>query len=361
MRRSYKAVVTVAGTCVLAGAAVALAVSGGDPRQPTRSHSPLVSIGQPIAPYRAGKPPKGWMEMRVKDPDGAQALALLYYEHTRISRGRPVHVLCADVGDERRLRRSSTRRDNGCLPADPDLQDGLALRWGSGFGGRAGLRVQGRASAEVRRVVVKGPGGTYEVPLARHRSFLLLYSARATGKLTLTAHLRDGGTRYYEIPLRPEFPPGRGAVAARDPGGLAAWRVTAEVRSAGAREGQTCAQFVRALGEFGAPLCGDLAANAVFADATRWGPRRTRGPYGPGPKSPKRLIVWGAVATSVRGVRIIGRRGTRRLALSPVGRALIAVYPAGTDPRSITLEVTLADATVQRHVGPRRLNAIALE
>ena len=74
------------------------------------------------------------------------------------------------------------------------------------------------------------------------------------------------------------------------------------------------------------------------------------------------LIVWGAVATSVRGVRIVDpRHGSRRLALSPVGRAFIAVYPTSARPRSIALEVTLADWTVQRHAGPRRLNTIALK
>ncbi len=359
--RSRTKVVGGACAALLAVTAVAVAVSGGDPRQPTRSSSPLVSIGQPITPYRAGEPARGWIELRVSDPDRRGALALLHHEFVKVRRGRPLRHVCAEVGLERSLRHLRIGRGGNCLFIDPRYpSDPLSLSWSSGFKGSRAVRIQGLASAEVKRIVVEGPGGTYEVPLARHRAFMLVYSAKATGSVTFTAHLRDGGTRYSRVDLRPAFPPGRGSVAAPDPAGLEPWRVSAEIRSAGARKGQTCAQFAGARREFGAPMCGDLSANALFADATRYGPRPTRGAFGPGPKSPERLIVWGAVSPSVRGVRIADpARGTRRLALSAVGRAFIAVYPASTDPRSIALEVALADGTVQRHVAPHRLNVVA--
>ncbi len=357
-----RAIALGAGAMLLATAAIAVAVTGGDPKQPTRSSSPLVSIGQPISPYRAGNPAEGWIEMRAPHPTSGEPYAVLYHEFSKRRRGRSQRHTCAEVGPERRARAYPVRDGGSCVvreaggPASP-----LGFSWGSSDGGV--VQVHGQASPEVRRVVVNGPGGTYEVPLSRHRAFLLLYSSKARGTATLAAHLRDGSTRFWQIRVAPEFSmAGRGSATAHDSGGRGDWSVSANLRRTGPREGQTCAQFNagRPTLEAAAPMCGNLAKDAIFADATHYGPRPARGAFSPGPRSPKRLIVWGAVAPSVRAVRIAGPGGTRSLELSEVGRAFIAVYPASVKPAAITLAVTLGDGTVQRHRAPRRLNAVTL-
>lgn len=355
----------LAAIALLALAAVAYAAAGGgDPRQPTRSNSPLVSIGQPIAPYRAGRPATGWIELRARDLGGPGDVAVLYHEHAQVRRGRAQRQTCAEVGPEQRLRRYPVRDGGSCQPAGPGAATS-PLGFGVGTTGRR-TWLHGQATADVRRLVVAGPGGTYAVPLSRHRAFLVVYGARARGTVSLTAHLRDGSTRFFTTPLPPEMPSRPGSVSARDPGGRPAWTVTASLRETGARRGQTCAQFTssgfarRVTLEAGAPMCGDLSRALVFADATRYGPRPAGSPFSPGPRSPRRLIVWGAVAPSVRGVRVVGPGAPRRLALSPLGRAFITVYPAAVTPQQITLELTRADGSVERHVAPRRLNAVGL-
>lgn len=357
--RRAKVVAPAAGLALLALAAVAFAaVSGGDPKQPTRSTSKLLSIGQPVAPYRAGVPAEGWIEMRARSVDGKGDMAVLYHELTKVLRGRPVRHVCAEVGLETRVRRYPVREGGSCVLLHPRrISSPLALSVTSGID--TPVTVAGQATKEVRRIVVGGPGGTYELPLSRHRAFLLVYSANARGTATLTAHLRDGSTRFHEIRLPPDFLARPGGVTARDPSGNFDWSVSADLRDAGPRAGQTCATFssTRPGFDFGAPLCGDLAEATVLADVVRWGPRRAGGTFGPGQRSPRRLILWGAAGPSVRSMRVVGPGGARALALSEVGRAFIAVYPAAVAPQQITLEATLADGTVERHVAPRRLNA----
>ncbi|MEA2219210.1 MAG: hypothetical protein QOJ35_1836 [Solirubrobacteraceae bacterium] len=344
---------------LLAVCTVALAVSGGDPEQPTHSRSALLTIGQPIAPYRAGNPP-GWIEMRIADPGGGRRRAALSYRTHELRRGHVVQLLCSRIGPERLLRRVRLTNAGDCMPVHGQSTR-YPLQWSIGTGTREPVTINGQATPAVRRVVLSGPGGTYDVPLSRHGVFLLVYSAHARGSATLTAHLRDGSTRFQQFDLPPSFAQ-RGTTSVADPGGRAAWHVAAEARSSGPRKGQTCAQFTlgRFIRDFGAPLCGDLSHHAVFADTQRYGPRKGPHTYGPHDRSPRRVVVWGAVAPGVRGVRITQGGHSRSLSLSAVGRAFIAVYPAGVDPQAIALEVTLAGGTIERHRAPRRLNAVRL-
>lgn len=350
-------ILAAVAAAALVAAAVALASGHDGPRKPTRSHSPLVSLGQPITPYRAGAPARGWIEMRAQDPDGGPRRAVLFH--------RLRHASCAEHGIESQLRRYPVRDGGSCV----ERGQSAPLMWGIGSGTDQPVALHGQAAADVERIVLAGPGGTYDVALSRHRTFLVLYSAKAKGRATLTAHLRDGGTRFHEFALPPDFLP-PGSAEAPDPAGLPAWTVSAEERVAGVRAGQTCAQFQqrqdiqappgRQGGEFGAPLCGDLDAHPLFADATAYGPRPGVRTFGPGPRSPRRLIVWGAVSPEVREVRVSGPDGTRELALSRIGRAFIAVYPGSVAAQDVTVEATLADGRTLRHTGPQRINSVAV-
>lgn len=346
-----------AGVAVLlAISTVALAMSGGDPKHPTRSRSALLTIGQPIKPYPAGSPP-GSIEMRIADPGGGRQRAALSYKTRKVRRGHSVELLCSRIGPERLLRREALTNGGDCMPVDGQSTR-YPLQWTIGTGTNAPVTINGQATPAVKRLVLSGPGGTYEVPLSRHGVFLLVYSARARGTATLTAHLRDGSTRFQQFSLPPSFAR-HGTASASDPGGRAAWHVSADIVANGPRKGKTCAQFTGGdfPGDFGAPLCGELSHNAVFADTQRYGPRTGPHTFGPRKHSPPRVIVWGAVAPGVRGVQITQAGHVRSLTLSAVGRAFIAVYPASVDPQTITLDVTLADGTHQRHAAPRRLNA----
>lgn len=363
MTRPRATLLALAAAVASAAAVVAMAQTG-PPRHPTTSSSPLVSIGHPITPYRAGKPKRGWMEMRAADPAGGPRRGVLYHSFRKERRGRVLRHVCNEVGFERELRRYPVRDGGSCMPLDPRLpREPLTFSYGTGT--RLPVTLTGTASADVERVVADGPGGIYELPLSRHRAFLAIYSREAKGKVTLSAHLRDGSTRFHEIELPPTFV-SPGSARAKDPGGLPDWTVAAGVQPRGGRRGQTCAQFRqlhdddasrgRAGGEFGSPLCGELDRHPLFADATRWGPRKEYGPFGPFPRSPKRLIVWGAAAPSVTRIDVEGPDGARQLPLSEVGRAFITIYPASVRPADVTLIATLADGRQLRFPAPDDLN-----
>lgn len=365
MKARYAA--AAAGAAALVVAVVPLALPDDSARKPVRSSSSLVSIGQPIAPYRAGEPELGWIELRAPDPDGGPAHAMLFHRDSRESGGRSIGRSCAEYGIESALRDYPVNDGGTCVAQDPRLPD-PALMPALGTGAGQPVSLHGQVSSEVARLVVSGPGGTYDVPRSRHGMFLILYSAGAEGTTTLTAHLRDGSTRFESFELPPDTAP-PGSVEAPDPGGLPAWTVAAEERSWGSRKGQTCAQFVQRIdaraapgrsgGEAGAPLCGDLRSGPLIADATAYGPRPGRHPFGPGPGSPERLIVWGAVAPAVREVRVTGPDGTRELPLSEIGRAFITVHPGDVTPDEVAVEATLADGRVLRFPAPARIGAAA--
>ena len=123
MKARYAA--AAAGAVALVAAVVPLAFPDDPARKPVRSSSSLVSVGQPIAPYRAGEPELGWIELRAPDPDGGPARAMLFHRDSRESGGRSVSRNCAEYGIEsalqdypvttaepasRRTRASRTRR-----------------------------------------------------------------------------------------------------------------------------------------------------------------------------------------------------------------------------------------------------------
>jgi hypothetical protein len=352
------------GAVALVAAAVPLAAPEESARKPVRSAS-IVSIARPIEPYRAGEPKLGWIELRAADPDGGPGHAMLFHRDSRRSRGRTVRRNCAEYGIETALRRYPVRDGGSCVAQDPRQPDAPLLP-ALGTGSGQPISLHGQVSSEVARLVVAGPGGTHDVPRSRHGMFLVLYGAETDGTVTLTAHLRDGSTRFESFALPPDTAP-RGSAEAVDPGGLPDWTAAADLRAWGARKGQTCAQFVqridaqappgRAGGEAGPPLCGDLRKDPLVADATAYGPRPGHHPFGPGPDSPERLIVWGAAGPAVRAIRVTGPGGTRELPLSEIGRAFITVYPGSVTPAEVAVEATLDDGRVLRHPAPVRLNA----
>lgn len=355
-----KIVLAVVFACALGAAAVvAFASGGGQPSKPTRSTSPLVSIAQPITPYRAGSPREGLMEMRARNPDGGEAYGVLSFTHrSRRRDDRRLLQTCAEVAPESRVREYPVHEGGTCTLEDPRLPR-EPLSYGFSYGRNLPYIIQGRADEEVKRVVVSGPGGTYDVPVARDGAFVVLYSAKVRGTATLTAHLRDGATRFFEIVIPPSAA-SPGGVKADDPGGLPPWALHAQERVFGPRKGQTCAQFEQdpvpgAVHAVSTPMCGDLHAHPVFADTTQFGPRAGRRRFGQGSRTPKRLIVWGAVSSAVKKVIVDGPGEPRTLALGRVGRPFMTVYPEGTSPEAITLEITLADGKPQRFRAPRRL------
>ena len=152
---------------------------GGDPQQADQPSSPLVSIGQPITPYRAGEPARGWIELRVCDPDWRGAYSCCCTTSSRCA-APPAVPRVRGGRVERSLRHLRIGRGGNCLFIDPRYpSDPLSLSWSSGF--KELLRIQGLVPVRVKRIVVEGPGGTYAGPLARHRAFMLVYSAKATG------------------------------------------------------------------------------------------------------------------------------------------------------------------------------------
>ena len=351
----------------LGAAAMTLAASGEPPPrkpEPARGAGPAVSVGEPIEPYRAGSPPDGWIELRADDPQGGPRYAVLYHGYRTQRGGRTIRHVCSEHGPEAALRRYPVREGGSCAPVDPPPPD-TAVIAGLASGIDRPASVHGQVRPDVERLVVSGPGGTHDVPLSRHRAFLVLYRAETRGTVTLTAHLRDGSTSFQTLELPPEAL-GDGYAEAADPEDLPGWTVEADRRVWGSRKGQTCAQFHqqtevdgprdRTGSEFGPPMCGDLREHALFADATTYGPRAGQHTFGPGPGSPERLIVWGAAARSVKAVRVTGPDGVRELPFSDVGRAFITVYPATVAPSEVTVEATLADGSTLRHPAPRRVN-----
>lgn len=345
-------------------AALALAQT---PKHPTTSSSPLVSIGQPIAPQRIGTPPRtGLIEMRAEDPDGGRARAVLFHRFRKERHGRRLLHVCATPGYERELRRRPVPPFGNCTtPEDPRRHQPFLLTYGSGTypnGRSVPVQLVGLVDETVTRLVLEGPGGTYEVPRSAHGAFLVLYSSKARGNATLTAHFRDGHTEFREVrmPLG-LFPLDRRAASARDPHGHGDWSIVAHERPMGTLAGQTCAQFRHLIPDISAPMCGDLRRHAVFADVTRWGPTRAASSFGPTPRSLRRVILWGAAARGVRAVRAAaGGEPARELPLAEAGRAFIAVYPRRVDPATIRLEVDLADGTTQTFTAPDELNVTRL-
>jgi hypothetical protein len=116
-------ILALVAASVFGGGIVVAAVTTQDPRDPappaaTRDVRGVVSIGRPITPYRAGAPPLGQVELRIRDPQGGARHAVLFHRYTHKRQGQTVEQECLEVGRERQLRRYPVR-DGGSAPAPP--------------------------------------------------------------------------------------------------------------------------------------------------------------------------------------------------------------------------------------------------
>lgn len=330
--------VLVLAAAVAVATAVIAAGQGAAP--PT---SGPVRVAEPVdAPPRAGRPAVARTELRLDDPDGGPRMATIAW-------GR-----CHATGVERNMARYPVRDHHRCRRPTAPLSFGVAQ------GVRTPTVVTGVAPEAVERITLSGPGGTHELPLSRSRLYAAAYSAKETGTATLTAHLADGTTRYREISLAGGHAL-EGAVTAEDPEGGPAWQANAELRTVGARRGQTCPQFSqRETHEFSPPLCGDLSRDPVVANTMQMRPGPARSTFGPSPRAPERTIVWGAAGEQVREVAIRDPKGERTLALSARGRAFLAVYPASVAPADLRLIIRHVDGRTTESAAPDRLGAAPL-
>jgi hypothetical protein len=362
-------VLALALVATAAGGVVAVATSRDDDRDPappaaTRDVPGIVALARPVEPIDLGRAPRWAIEMRITAPDGREG-GLAAFRRTRRSGGRLVHERCAIGGSERDLRRTRKPFGNCWDEASPEP-------WSitTGASSEGPVSISGVVAPRVRRLTIAGPGGTFVVPRSRTGAFLVVYGRRATGRAVLTAQLADGTTRFFRIEVPPsQRPPG--VAVAQDPGGLPAWYVAGFRQDRGPRSGQTCFAVGQdsAIREHGAraggtrlPLvCGDLGHAPVIARTVRLAPDHPPGILGPGRFAPRRTILAGAVTGAARSVAVTGPAGRRQLALSDAGRAFVAVFAADVPPAALTLEVTLADGTVQRYVNPVAVNGATAE
>lgn len=358
--------VLLAASAFGGGIVVALEASHDerDPAPPaaTRDVPGVVAIGRPNTPYPAGHPATGQIELRIADPTGGPALAVLFHRYQRVRQGRTIREQCLEVGRERRLRRYPVRDGGSCRPSTAPEPWSISITASAG----GPVVVNGWTSPGVKRLTAAGPGGTFVLPRSRHGAFAVAYAATTRGRMALTATFTNGSKRFF----RSQIPPSRqpdGAVTAAEPGGLATWYTAAHERSDGPRPGQTCLQAQQddALhakapghrgGTFLAPTCGDLARQPVFARTVQLEPSRRPSTFGPGRFAPRRTILAGAVADTVNSVAVSSPAGRRQLPLGDAGRAFLAVFPAATRPAELTLDVTLDNGQVKRFPNPVAVN-----
>jgi len=351
------------GGGVVVAAATALNARDPAPATATRDVHGVVSIGRPISPYRAGKPPLGQIELRIRDPQGGAPHAVLFHRYTHKRHGQHVEQECLELGRERQLRRYPVREGGSCRPSQTEVSQPWSISITESRTGPVVLH--GWASARVKRLTVAGPGGTFVLRRSAHGAFAVAYAAQVNGRVVLSATLNDGSTRFF----RSQVPPSRrpdGAVVAADPGGLPPWYTSASTRSDRARRGQTCLQVSQELairrsprrqgGNFLAPSCGDLTREPVFARTVEIMPSRQPSTFGPLPSAPRRTIIAGAVNDTVKSVSVISPAGRRELPLADAGRAFLAVFPAAVKPADLTLEITLDDGEVRRYANPVAVN-----
>ena len=353
-------ILALVAASVFGGGIVVAAVTTQDPRDPappaaTRDVRGVVSIGRPITPYRAGAPPLGQVELRIRDPQGGARHAVLFHRYTHKRQGQTVEQECLEVGRERQLRRYPVRDGGSCRASAPSMSQPWSISITQSHSGP--VMLHGWAGERVKRLTVAGPGGTFIVPRSKHGAFAVAYGPQVNARAVLTATLNDGSTRFF----RSQIPPARqpeGAVLAADPGDLPSWYTSAARRGDGPRRGQTCLQVGQGLalqrsarrqgGNFLAPACGDLSRQAVFARTVQLKPSKRPSTFGPLGSAPRRTILAGAVDNTVKTVAVISPAGRRDLPLADAGRAFLAVFPATVKPADLTLEITLEDGQVRR-------------
>lgn len=360
---------------LLGGGVVMALAAGGDEADPvppaaTADVPGVVSIGRPIAPYRAGRPATGQMEMRAKDPTTRRASGILFHRYDKVRKGRRVTFDCFEHGPERALRMYPTDSGGSCRQTSPvPIDEPWSISTGSGSDSSTVLA--GSVTDQVVRLTVAGPGGTFVVPRSQHGGFVVLYAGDVTGRAVLTATLRDGSTRYHRTSLPPSFRPD-GVAVATDPGGLPEWYAGAGLRRGGPREGQTCLQVLqdhalrakdprRQGGTSLAPVCGDPRRGPVFARTVELRPSDRLSTFSPGRFAPRRTILAGVAGPQVRSLAVDAPGGTRELPIAPAGRAFLVVFPATVAPAALTLRVTLADGTVRAFRNPVAVNRATSE
>lgn len=189
---------------LLAVAAVALAAGDdGAPRHPSVSTSPLVALAQPVDS-------KGPVVLRYRVPGGHADRTVAEIVRTRKRTGHAVREVCTNLSQIPEPR-AYKRSWGECETLDQQRSTPFTSEIGSGSD--TGTTINGIASLDVERLVVTGPGGTYDVPRGPHGSFVVAYARGVRGRATLTAHLRGGRTSYraFTVPNRglPAVPPAR--------------------------------------------------------------------------------------------------------------------------------------------------------
>jgi hypothetical protein len=377
--RILSAAATVA---VATGAAVALAAGGSDdppaPAHPRASTSPLVSLGQPLAHPRPVPGTGASVELRWRAPQG-HAERLVVAGRFRDRRGR--QIVCDDgvfAGRDvaKVLRRSGATRAFGeCVRVDDLARSGVSLS--SGTGSEGPTWISGLAAPDVRRLVLSGPGGTYDVPRSPHGAFRITYSRRARGPVTLAAHRGDGRVVYHRIrlPLRLGWSEQPHRALSDDPTGLPRWSAAGYTIDRGALRGRTCvvvqqdtddhARERARMGDwFGRDTCGDLRAHPLIATAYRTNDPRTVNPDMPPVVARRRarlrndsLVVAGAVSPLVRTLTIEGAGAPRPVRPGDGAvRAFVAVLPPGTRPEQLTLVAVLRTGRTLHYPGRPRVN-----
>jgi hypothetical protein len=213
--------------------------------------------------------------------------------------------------------------------------------------------VYGVAGTGLREATVRAGGQERELELGAG-SFVTAYRGYVEDvQPRVTLRFEDGGERTFSFGTLDR-------ASAPDPEGGAPWTVRAQERR-GERAGQTCAQVSRPPGREGGPgfggtppVCGDLDDAGVFFEVAPFprtsDPAENLAPF-PWPPTIARTVLWGAADDSVEAITV--RRGEQRteVDLSAEGPGFVAVFPAGTEPEQLVIEVRRADGTTTTHRG----------
>lgn len=247
-------------------------------------------------------------------------------------------------------------RPAATAPCDAELRLGVRF-----------TRASVRAHVRDVRVRLRGTRTSFTVPFSGRRGFTTVRLSPACGT-TVTVEYRVRRrvprtgrtvtrTKRYRVAVaaRPAAPTGPGglpqepggpaalpAATALDPAGARTWLALADLRSSGARKGQTCVQTIvdgpAGRVPAGATFCGLPEQDAVIAAA-----RTFEG----------RTVVTGVIGSAVVGLTITGPFGAQ--ALTPAAKAdasdeggeVVAVYDAAAvAPAQLGLQATLADGRV---------------
>lgn len=214
--------------------------------------------------------------------------------------------------------------------------------------------VYGVAGTGLREATVRAGGEERELELGAGGSFLTAYRGYVEDvQPRVTLRFEQGGERTFSFGTLDR-------ARAPDPQGGAPWVVRANERR-GERQGQTCAQVSRAPGREGGPgfggtppVCGDLGRDDVFFEVAAF-PRtsdlsQNLTPF-PWPPSIARTVLWGAADETVEAITVLRDGQRTEVDLSGQGPGFVAVFPAGTEPEELVIEIRRRDGTTTTHRG----------